>query len=184
MSNIVDQTKAKMAHAIEHLKEELKAIRTGRANPAMLDHVTVEVYGSPMKIKELASITSPEPRLLQISPFDPKNVGAIAKGIERANIGFQPIADGNIVRIKIPPMDESMRKEMIKLCHKRCEESKVGIRNIRRDANEIIRKQKSNSDINEDVMKKLEKNIQELTDKSCKEADEITERKEKEVMTV
>lgn len=182
--NLLDQTKVKMAQAIEHLKEELKAIRTGRANPAMLDHVTVEVYGSLMKIKELGSITSPEPRLLLISPFDPKNVGVISKGIEKANIGFQPIADGNVVRIKIPPMDESMRKEMIKLCHKRCEESKVGIRNIRREANETARKQKNAGDINEDVMKKLEKNIQELTDKSCKDADDITQKKEKEVMTV
>lgn len=183
MSNIVDQTKAKMAHAIDHLKEELKAIRTGRANPAMLDHVTVEVYGSQMKIKEIASITSPEPRQLLITPFD-KNASQIAKGIEKANIGFQPIVDGNTVRIKIPPMDEAMRKEMIKLCHKRCEEAKVGIRNLRRDANETVRKQKSASEINEDVMKKLEKNIQELTDKSCKEADDLTEKKEKEVMTV
>lgn len=182
--SILDQTKAKMAHAIEHLKEELKAIRTGRANPAMLDHVTVEVYGSPMRIKELGSITSPESRQLLISPFDPRNVGVIAKGIEKANIGFQPIADGNVVRINIPPMDESMRKEMIKLCHKRCEESKVGIRNIRRDANEAVRKQKANGDIAEDVMKKTEKGIQELTDKSCKEADDITAKKEKEVMTV
>lgn len=182
--NLLDQTKVKMAHAIEHLKEELKAIRTGRANPAMLDHVTVEVYGSPMKIKELGSITSPEPRQLLISPFDPKNVGVISKGIEKANIGFQPIADGNVVRIKIPPMDESMRKEMIKLCHKRCEETKVGIRNIRREANETARRQKSSGEINEDVMKKLEKNIQELTDKSCKDADDTTQKKEKEVMTV
>lgn len=182
--SILDQTKAKMAAAVEHLKEELKAIRTGRANPAMLDHVTVEVYGSTMKIKELGSITSPEPRQLLITPFDGKNVGLIAKGIEKANIGFQPIADGNVVRLKIPPMDENMRKEMIKLCHKRCEETKVGIRNIRRDANETVRKQKSNGDIAEDVMKKVEKGIQEVTDKSCKEADEITQKKEKEVMTV
>lgn len=184
MTNVVDQTKIKMVQAIEHLKEELKAIRTGRANPAMLDHVVIEVYGSPMKIKELASITSPESRQLLITPFDPKNVGSIAKGIEKANIGFQPIADGNVVRIKIPTMDEAMRKEMIKLCHRRCEESKVGIRNIRRDANEAIRKQKSNNIIPEDVMKKQEKNIQELTDKACKDADDITQKKEKDVMTV
>ena len=182
--SILDQTKAKMAQAIDHLKEELKAIRTGRANPAMLDHVTVEVYGSTMKIKELGSITSPEPRQLLISPFDPKNVGLISKGIEKANIGFQPIADGNVVRIRIPPMDESMRKEMIKLCHKRCEESKVSIRNIRRDANELVRKQKNSNEIGEDIMKKNEKIIQEMTDKSCKEADEITAKKEKEVITI
>lgn len=182
--NIIDHIKARMTHTIEHFKEELKAIRTGRANPAMLDHIFVDVYGSSMRIKELASISSPEARLLLITPFDPKNVNAIAKGIERANVGYQPVADGNVVRIKIPPMDESMRKEMIKICHKRSEEAKVGVRNIRREANETVRKQKSNSEINEDIMKKMEKNIQEMTDKFCKEVDDITEKKEKEVLTV
>ena len=182
--NVADQTKAKMAAAIEHLKNELKAIRTGRANPGMLDNILVEVYGSPMRIKELASVNSPEPRLLTIQPFDPETTAAIGKGIEKANIGFQPIVDGNMVRIKIPPMDDSMRKQMIKLCHKTKEEAKIVIRNLRRDANDLIRKMKADGNLAEDMMKKLEKTIQELTDKFCKEADEITEKKEKEVSTI
>lgn len=182
--SILDQTKAKMTAAIEHLKEELKGIRTGRANPAMLDNVHIEVYGSLMRIKDIASITSPEPRQLLITPFDATNKAAISKGIEKANLGFMPIVDGNVVRIKISPMDENTRKEMIKLCHKRCEDAKVGIRNVRRDANEVARKQKGDGIIAEDEMKKLEKHIQEFTDKFCKEADEVTSRKEKEVSTI
>lgn len=184
LMDITEQTKAKMNTALEHLKIELKAIRTGRANPSMLDVVFVEVYGSQMRIKELASITAPEARQLLISPFDSHNIHAIAKAIEKANIGVNPIVDGNVVRIKIPQMDDNMRKEMVKLCHKRREEAKVSIRNIRRDANEIARKQKNDGDIAEDLLKKLEKTIQDLTDKCCREADDISEKKEKEVATI
>ena len=182
--SIVDQTKAKMLAALEHLKNELKSIRTGSANTSMLDNVSVEIYGSQMRIKELASVTTPEPRQLQITPFDANTKGAIAKAIEKANLGYMPMVDGNLVRIKIPPMDEAMRKEMIKLCAKRAEEAKVSIRNERRHGNETIKKQKSDGHIAEDEMKKLEKVIQELTDKYCKEADELAQKKEKEVSTI
>lgn len=182
--DIIDQTKEKMTAALEHLKSELKNIRTGRANPSMLDNVQVEIYGSMMRIKECASITTPEPRMLLITPFEPKNSAAIGKAIEKANIGVMPIVDGNVVRIKISQMDDSVRKEMVKLCHKRLEEAKISIRNIRRDANEAVRKKKAAGEIAEDLMKKNEKTIQDLTDKSCREADEITEKKEKEVSTI
>lgn len=184
MSNITDQAKAKMAAAIEHLKSELKNIRTGRANAGMLDGVTVEVYGSPMRLKEVASVTTPEARQILVTPYDAQNTAAIGKGIERANLGLVPIVDGNVVRLKIPPMDENMRKEMVKLCHKKREEGKISIRNIRRDYNELIRKEKSEGNIAEDMMKKLEKTIQELTDKFCKEADDVSQKKEAEVTTV
>lgn len=182
--NIVEATKAKMTAVLEHLKIELKAIRTGRANTGMVDSVTVEVYGSSMRMKELASVTAPEARQLLITPFDPQTAGAIAKSIEKANLGVMPIVDGNVIRIKIPPMDDNLRKEMVKLCHKKREEAKVGIRNVRRDANELARKQKADGIIPEDMMKKLEKNIQDLTDKFCKEADELSEKKEKEVTSI
>lgn len=182
--NIIDQTKAKMTAALEHLKNELKSIRTGRANPAMLDGVTVEIYGTMMRLKELASINAPEARMLLIVPFDSKNAPLIAKGIEKANMGVTPIVDGNAVRIKIAQMDESTRKEMAKICHKKREEAKISIRNIRRDSNEAARKQKADGEMPEEVMKKLEKGIQELTDKFCKEADDLAEKKEKEVSTL
>jgi len=182
--SVLDQTKAKMAAAIEHLKTELKSIRTGRANPAMVEGVIVEIYGSPMRLKDVASINAPEARMLLITPFDPKNAAVIGKAIEKANIGVVPIVDGHVVRIKIPQMDENVRKEMVKLCHKRLEEAKISIRNIRRDSNDLVRKQKAAGDIAEDIMKKNEKSIQELTDKFCKEADDLTEKKEKEVSTI
>lgn len=182
--NTTEQAKAKMLAALEHLKAELKTIRTGRANPAMVEGIIVEVYGSPMRLKDIASINAPEARMLVITPFDAKNAAAIGKAIEKANIGVNPIVDSNMVRIKIPQMDQNMRKEMVKLIHKRLEEAKVSIRNIRRDANEAVRKQKSAGEIAEDVMKKAEKNIQELTDKYCKEADDQAEKKEKEVSTI
>lgn len=182
--SVADQTKSKMTDAIEHLKHELKSIRTGRANPSMLDSVSVEVYGTQMRIKDLASITSPEARQLVITPFDHTNKAAVAKAIEKANLGVMPIVDGNIVRLKIPSMDESLRKEMIKLCAKRCEEAKVSIRNERRHSNDLIKKQKNEGLLAEDEMKKIEKNIQDLTDKFCKEADDITAKKEKEVCTI
>lgn len=182
--DILGQTKEKMLAAIEHLKNELKSIRTGRANAGMLDSVVIELYGTPMRLKDIASITVPEPRLLLITPFDPQNTSSIGKSIEKAGIGIMPIVDGNLVRIKIPQMDENMRKEMVKVCHKRREEAKVSIRNIRRDSNDTARKQKANGDMAEDVLKKLEKQIQEFTDKFCKDADDLSEKKEKEIAVV
>jgi ribosome recycling factor len=182
--SILDQTKNKMTTAIEHFKNELKNIRTGRANPGMVEHVMVEVYGSSMRLKDIASITVPESRQLLITPFDPQNSPLVGKAIEKANLGFTPIVDGNVVRIKIPPMTEELRKKMAKICHEEREKAKVSIRNIRQKANEMVRKQKADGEIAEDMMKKLEKNIQELTDKFCKEADELSEKKEKEISTI
>lgn len=182
--DIAAHTKNKMNIALEHLRNELKSIRTGRANPAMLDHVMVEVYGSPMRLKDIASITTPEARMLLVTPFDTKNASTIGKAIEKANLGIMPIVDGNLVRIKIAQMDESMRKNMIKQCYKLLEDAKIAIRNIRRDSNDTVRKQKNEGILAEDMMKKMEKKIQELTDETCKEADEICAKKEKEVSTI
>jgi ribosome recycling factor len=182
--SIMDQTKTKMTAAMDHFKNELKNIRTGRANPGMVEHVMVEVYGSSMRLKDVASITVPESRQLLITPFDPQNASGIGKAIEKANIGLMPIVDGNSVRIKIPQMTEDLRKKMAKICHEEREQAKISIRNIRREANEWVRKQKADGEIPEDVMKKLEKSIQELTDKFCKEADDLSEKKEKEISTI
>jgi ribosome recycling factor len=180
--DVIDQTKTKMRQAIEHLKTELKAIRTGRANPGMVDGIQVEVYGSNMRIKDIASISSPEPKQLLIAPFDPKNAGPIAKAIEKANIGIMPILDGHSVRLKVPPMDQTLREKMVKICHAKKEEAKVSIRNVRRESNEKLKKQKSDGEIAEDMLKKGEKNIQDLTDSFCREADELSKQKEDEVV--
>lgn len=182
--SILEDTKAKMAASLEHLKNDLKNIRTGRANPGMIDHLTIEVYGSQMRIKDLASVSVPESRQLLITPFDSKNTSAIGKAIEKSNLGVMPIVDVNTVRIKIPPMTEEIRKKMAKICHEEKEKTKISIRNIRREANELVRKQKADGIIAEDMMKKWEKSIQEFTDKFCKEADDIAEKKEKEISTI
>lgn len=180
--DVIEQTKSKMRAAVEHLKTELKSIRTGRANPAMVDSIQVEIYGSNMRIKEVASISTPESKQLLIVPFDPKTAGFISKAIEKANIGIMPILDGNSVRLKIPPMDENLRKQMVKVCHTKREEAKVSIRNVRRDSNDLLKKQKQEGHIPEDQLKKQEKTIQELTDTFCKESDDLAKQKEDEVV--
>jgi ribosome recycling factor len=182
--NILDQTKSKMLTAIDHFKNELRNIRTGRANSGMVEHIMLDVYGAQMPIKSVASITTPEARTVLITPFDPQNASSIGKAIEKANLGLNPIVDANAVRIKIPPMTEEIRKKMVKICHEEREKAKVSIRNIRRECNDLVRKQKANGEIAEDLMKKLEKNIQELTDKFCKEADDLSEKKETEISTI
>lgn len=182
--DVLKETEKKMQGAIEHLKHELKGLRTGRANPAILESVIIEVYGAQMRIQDVASISVPEPRQLLVTPFDANNVHAISKGIEAANLNLQPVVDGNLVRIKVPEMDQSVRQKMVQQARKKCEEAKVGIRNARRDGNEAVKKQKSSGDIAEDIMKKSEKKIQELTDKYCKEADKCSEEKEKEIVTI
>lgn len=182
--SIADEAEKNMQAAIEHLKIELKNIRTGHANVGMLDPVQVEVYGAKMRLRDVANVTAPEARQLLITPYDPSAAAAIAKGIEAANLGFQVIHDGNVVRINIPPMDEAMRKEMAKQCKGKAEEAKISVRNARRDANETVKKQKADGDIPEDLMKKIEKDVQALTDKYCKDADELCKVKEQEVMAV
>ena len=178
------EAKEKMLQAIEHLKKELRNIRTGRANPGILEGVIIEAYGATMSLRDVGSITTPEPRQLLVTPFDANNCGPISKGIEKANLGFQPVIDGNVVRITIPPLDEAQRKDMVKIINKRKEDAKVSIRNIRRECNDFVRKQKADGEIPEDQMKREEKRTQELTDEFCKEIDQIASQKEKEVMEV
>jgi len=182
--SVRDQAEKKMKQAVEHLQEELKSIRTGRANPAILDSVSAEVYGSQMRLKDIASISAPEPRQLLISPFDSSNSSVIAKAIEKANLNLQVICEGNLVRINVPPMTENLRKDMVKLCNEKKEKGKVSIRNARREFNDLLKKQKNSGDIAEDELKKTEKKIQELTDKYCKESDQIAADKEKEILTI
>lgn len=184
MNGVENQVQAAMQAAIEHLKEELKTLRTGRANSGILDRVQVEVYGSYVLIKSLGSITVPEPRQVVVTPFDPSNIHAITKAIEAANLGVHPISDGRVVRIPIPPPDEALRKQIARQCREYGEKSKVVMREVRRKFNELVRKQKSEGVISEDRMKKYEKEIQELTDKYCKNVDVICSEKEKEIMTV
>jgi ribosome recycling factor len=181
MKNILDDTKAKMTAAIDHLKQDLKSLRTSRANPSMVEGIAVEIYGSQMRIKELAMITAPESRMLLITPFDPKNVPSIAKAIEKANIGLQPQAEGNAIRIKIPPMEGTMRQKIAKMCDDFREKAKISIRNARRDGNEALKKDAA---IPEDDKRKMGKKLDEFTTTYCDEADSNAATKQKEILTV
>lgn len=182
--DIIDETNKKMTATLDHLKHELKTLRTGRANPAILDTVHVDVYGTKMRLADLATISVPEPRQLLVTPFDAQNTHAIAKAIDAANLNVRALVDGNVVRIKIPEMDTAIRQEMVKQAKRKGEEAKVSIRGVRRDGNEKAKQQKADGIIPEDVMKKFEKKIQELTDKFCKLADELVAQKEKEILTI
>jgi ribosome recycling factor len=182
--DVEKETKSAMQAAIEHFKQDLKTLRTGRANPAILDHVKVDVYNTPMSLKSLANITVPEPRQLLITPFDRQNCAAIAKAIEAANLNVQTQMDHNVVRVLVPPMDESVRKEMVKECKKRNENAKIVLREVRRKFNDQVKKEKTGGDLSEDGVKRLEKKIQELTDHFCKECDQICSAKEKEILEI
>jgi len=180
----VNEINKKMTQTVEHLQKELRTLRTGRANPGMLDGVQVEVYGTGMRLKDIASVSVPEARILLISPFDANNCHAIVKAIDAANLNVRATVDGNIVRVQVPEMDNSVRQEMVKQAKKIGEDCKVKVRNIRREGNDCVRKEKSEGIIAEDVMKSQEKKIQEFTDKQCKAIDELTSVKEKEILTI
>jgi len=182
--DIIEKTKTKMTQVLDHLKQELKSVRAGRASPALIEGVQVEVYGTMMRIRDVATITTPEARQLLITPFDASNVQACARAIEKANLGFTAVVEGKCMRITIPQLDEARRKDLCAQCHKKREEAKISVRNIRRETNETIKKQKQDSLITEDDVKRLEKQAQDLTDRFCKECDDDTTAKEKEIMTV
>jgi ribosome recycling factor len=182
--DIEKETKTAMQAAVEHFKQELKTLRTGRANAAILDHVQVDVYGSSMPLKKLANVTVPEPRQLLITPFDSQNCALISKAIDHANLGVQSQVDHNVVRILVPPMDQSIRKEMVKECKTRTEKAKIVLREVRRKFNDQIKKDKSSGDLSEDGVKRLEKKIQEFTDQFCKECDQLCSQKEKEILEI
>lgn len=182
--SIVKDTENKMKNAIEHFKVDLKNLRTGRANPGVLEGVTVDLYGSHMRLKDVAQVSVADSRQLLVSPYDPQSVSAIAKGIEKANLNLMPIVDGHLVRVPVPPLTEEIRKETVKVGKKKAEEIKIQLRDIRRKANDTVKKQKTDNEISEDMVKKLEKQVQELTDKFCKEVDTLFAQKEKDIMEV
>ena len=174
----------KMEKTIRVLENEFAAIRAGRANPAVLDKITVDYYGTPTQIQALAAISVAEARILVIQPWDKSTLKAIEKAIQASDIGINPANDGSLIRIVFPPLTEERRKDICKQIRKQGEDSKVAIRSIRRDANEKFKALKKSSEISEDDQKDLEDGIQKLTDKFCKQIDEIAARKEKEIMEV
>jgi ribosome recycling factor len=174
----------KMEQAVAHLKDDLAGIRTGRAAPAVINRVTVEYYGTPVPLNQLAGVSVPEPRLLQIQPFDKSAISAIERAIMQSDLGITPSNDGNVIRLAFPPLTEERRKELVKQVHHRAEEARVAVRNVRRHAKEEMEKLEHNGAISQDDLIRAEKELQKLTDRFVTEVDEIQGHKEQELMEV
>ena len=174
----------KMEKTIRILESDYASIRAGRANPAVLDKITVDYYGTPTPIQSLAAVSVSEARILVIQPWDKSTLKAIEKAIQVSDLGINPAKDGMVIRIVFPPLTEERRKDICKQIRKQGEDSKVAIRSIRRDANDTFKKQKKSSEISEDEQKTLEEDMQKLTDKFCKRIDEIASKKEKEILEI
>lgn len=174
----------KMEQAVAHLKDDLAGIRTGRAAPAVINRVTVEYYGTPVPLNQLAGVSVPEPRLLQIQPFDKTAISAIERAIMQSDLGITPSNDGNVIRLAFPPLTEERRKELVKQVHHRAEEARVAVRNVRRHAKEEMEKLEHDGAISQDDLIRAEKELQKLTDRFVTEVDEIQGHKEQELMEV
>jgi ribosome recycling factor len=174
----------KMDQALTHMKDDLAGIRTGRAAPAVLNRVTVEYYGTPVPLNQLAGVTVPEPRMLQVQPFDKGAIAAIEKAIMTSDLGITPNNDGNVIRLAFPPLTEERRKELVKQVHHRAEEGRVAVRNVRRHAKDEMEKLEHDGAISEDDLARAEKDLQKLTDRFVAEIDQIQGHKEQELMEV
>lgn len=180
----LNQVKDKMEKAIQAYSRELASVRAGRANPALLDKVTVDYYGAPTPINQLGSINVPEARMLVIQPYDKTVLANIEKAIIKADLGLNPSNDGTIIRIAIPALTEERRRELVKVVKKYSEEAKIAVRNIRRDGNDDLKKLEKNGDITEDELRGYTDDVQKLTDDYIAKVDSITKEKEKEIMEV
>jgi ribosome recycling factor len=174
----------KMEKTISSFKKELSSIRTGRANPSMLDMIKVDVYGQQMPINQLATISVPEARLISVQVWDKSNVNLVESSIQKSDLGVNPQVDGQFIRIRIPDLTEERRKELIKVLNSITEKNKVSIRNIRREANELLKKNLKDKKISEDENKSFEKDIQKLTDDNVAKIEKISKEKEKEIMQI
>ncbi|MDR0297648.1 MAG: ribosome recycling factor [Streptococcaceae bacterium] len=184
MDEIVKKATEKMAGVVENLERNLGQIRAGRANASLLDRVMVEYYGAPTPLKQLASITIPEARVLKVTPFDKKALKEIEAGINIANIGITPANDGETIRLVVPMLTEERRRELVKEMGKYVEEAKVGVRNARRDALDTAKKQQKAGELTEDDVKDYEKDVQKATDEAIKNVEAVAKNKEKELLDV
>ena len=184
IESIYQETRENMGKTLAALKNELQKVRTGRASVSLLDSVKVDYYGTLTPMNQMASLSVPESRLINIQPWDASMIKEIEKAILKANLGLTPTNDGKMVRISIPPLTEDRRKEIVKLVGKMCENHKVALRNIRRDANEILKGLKKDGDISEDGMFKAQEQIQKITDDNVKLVDDINKEKEKEILEI
>jgi ribosome recycling factor len=173
----------RMTGAVEALKSDLAGLRTGRANTSLLDPVTVEVYGAMMPLNQVATVSAPEPRMLSVQVWDKSNLTAVEKGIAHANLGLNPMIDGQTLRLPIPDLTADRRKDLAKLAGQYAEKAKIAIRNVRRDAMESLKTDEKKKEISEDDRKRLEEEVQKLTDAHVKDADEAAAKKEQEILT-
>ena len=180
LQDVLDTAKEKMKKSCEVYERDMMGLRAGRANPQLLDRILVDYYGTPTPINQIGNISSPEPRLLVIAPWEAKMIPQVEKAIQKSDLGLNPSNDGKIIRLVFPELNEERRRDLTK----GAEETKVAIRSIRRDAIEQIKKLKKNSEITEDDQRDAEEDMQKLTDKAVKEVDEIFAKKEKEIMEV
>ena len=184
IQDVLAQSEGRMRKAIDALKHELTSIRTGRAAPSLVESLEVEAYGSPMPLIQLAQINAPEPRLIQIQPYDRSLVKAIEKAIQASDLGLTPSNDGTVIRLPIPALTEERRRDLVKLLHKKVEEGRVEVRTLRHKAHDEMRAKEKDEGISADEFKRLEKQLQQLTDRYVLQVDEIGEAKEKEILQV
>lgn len=180
----IKEMEQKMQATLDALQQDLASLRTGRASPALLDKIKIDYYGAMTPLNQVATISVPEPRQLLISPWEKSFVDAIVTAISKSDLGLQGIKDGDKVRISIPALNEERRREMVKLAGKKTEDHKIAIRNIRREVNDHFKKQEKESAISEDDLKRAEEKVQQITDKFTKQAEEIRDAKEAEIMEV
>ncbi|SDH93494.1 ribosome recycling factor [Alteribacillus bidgolensis] len=180
----IQEATEKMGKSVDSLHRELATLRAGRANPSMLDKVMVNYYGAETPLNQLATISVPEARLLIVTPFDKSSIGDVEKGIQKADLGLSPNNDGEVIRINIPSLTEERRKELSKLVKKYAEDARVAVRNIRRDANDELKKQQKEGEITEDELRRHQDEVQKVTDKHINTIDKAAENKEQEIMEV
>lgn len=184
IKEIASQTEDHMNKTVEVVKKELSSLRAGRANPALLDKISVDYYGTPTPLNQVANISVPEARLLVIQPWEKSLIGDIEKAILKSDLGINPTNDGTVIRLAIPQLTEERRKELVKMAKKKSEDGRVAIRNLRRDANDKLKASQKSDEISEDELRKGQDSVQKLTDRYIKEVDLVFEEKEKEIMTV
>ena len=184
MSDELKDVQARMAKCVEATRNEFAAIRTGRATPALLDRLHVEAYGASVPLKQIAGVSVPDARTLQISAFDRNTIGEIRKAIEKSDLGITPNVDGSAIRLNIPPLTEERRRDLVKIVKKKGEDGKVAVRNVRHKAHDDLRAQLKEHQITEDDNKRLQDQLQKLTDKCVKDIDGLIAAKEKEIMEV
>ncbi|MCL5265076.1 MAG: ribosome recycling factor [Chloroflexi bacterium] len=184
IDDVLAEAEAKMNKAIDSLKRELAAIRTGRASTGLVERIHVEYYGAPTPLNQLATVSVPEPRLLVIQPWDKNTIGPIEKAILKSDLGITPVNDGKVIRLAIPQLTEERRKELVKIARKRVEESKVAIRNDRRQSLDDLKELEKEKLISEDDLKRAQERLQKLTDKFIEQTDHVGQAKEKEILEV